>query len=187
VVDPAVVSSNAVVTAQVNGVVVKSTVPASTGAFSLSPLTAATYTVVVTADGRASDVITGVPVTAQGKTAVSTSASPLTMAASTSNTVSGTVLPVAAEGSVRATQTFAGGPVTIKYRGADMTTGAYSLALPVAAPMLGQFGTLPIALAAQGAAAGKYSLEASATGYQTQSGSVDVMSGGATKNFTLPQ
>ncbi|MGH8809778.1 MAG: DUF4382 domain-containing protein, partial [Noviherbaspirillum sp.] len=42
VVDPAVVSSNAVVTAQVNGVVVKSTVPASTGAFSLSPLTAAT-------------------------------------------------------------------------------------------------------------------------------------------------
>jgi hypothetical protein len=108
--------------------------------------------------------------------------------ASTSNAVSGTVLPVVAEGSVRATQTFASGPaVAIKYRSADVTTGAYSLTLPVAAPMLGQFGTLPITFAAQGSAAGKYAVEASSSGYQTQSSSVDVAAGAVTKNFTLQQ
>jgi len=188
VVDPALVASQPVVTAQVDGVVVKSTVPDSTGAFSLSPLTAGTYTVVVTANAHASDVIAGVPVTAQGKTAVSTSATPLTMPTSASNTVSGTILPIAAEGTARATQSFAGGSaVTISYKAADVTTGDYSLALPTGAPMLGQFGTLPIVFGAQAAVAGKYSVEASASGYQTQTGSIDVSAGNVTQNFTLQQ
>jgi hypothetical protein len=188
VVDPALVASQPVVTAQVDGVVVKSTVPDSTGAFSLSPLTAGTYTVVVTANAHASDVIAGVPVTAQGKTAVSTSATPLTMPTSASNTVSGTILPIAAEGTARATQSFAGSSaVTISYKAADVTTGDYSLALPTGAPMLGQFGTLPIVFGAQTAAAGKYSVEASASGYQTQTSSIDVSAGNVTQNFTLQQ
>lgn len=187
VVDPALVPSKPVVTAQVDGVVVKSTVPDSTGAFSLSPMTAGTYTVVVTADAHASDVITGVSVTAQGTTAISTTASPLTMPASASNTVSGTILPIDAEGSARATQSFGGAAVEMAYKAADVTTGAYSFALPVGAPMLGQFGTLPIALSAQTAAAGKYAVSASASGYKTSTPtSVDVTAGNVTTtDFTL--
>jgi hypothetical protein len=187
-VNTALVASKPVVTAQVNGIVVKSTVPDSAGIFNLSPLTAGTYTVVVTSDAHASEVITGVPVTAQGLTAVSTTATPLPMpAASVSNTVSGKILPTAAEGSARATQSFGGTPVEIAYKAADTTTGAYSFALPVGAPMLGQYGgTLPIALSAQTAAAGKYSVDASASGYKTSTpASVDVTGGNVTTNFTL--
>jgi hypothetical protein len=186
-VNTALVASKPVVTAQVDGVVVKSTVPDSTGVFNLSPLSAGTYTVVVTSDAHASEVITGVPVTAQGLTAVSTTATPLPMpAASASNTVSGTILPVAAEGSAQATQSFGGAALTIAYKAADTTTGAYSFALPVGAPMLGQFGALPIALTAQTASAGKYAVSASASGYKTSTAtSVDVTPGNVTTDFTL--
>jgi hypothetical protein len=55
------------------------------------------------------------------------------------------------------------------------------------APLLGQYGagTLPIALAAQSALAGQYTIEASATGYQTQSFSQDIPTADATHDFTL--
>lgn len=177
-----------VVSAQVDGVVVKSTVPTPDGGFSLSPLPAGAYTVVVTADSRASDVIGGVPVTVQGTTAISTSASPLTLEASSAHTVSGSVLPTVAEAAVRATQSFASGPtVTIKYRNADVITGDYSMTLPIGAPRFGQYGSgaLPIALTAQPAIAGKYAIEASAAAHQAQSQAVDAAAGDATVDFTL--
>jgi hypothetical protein len=187
-IDPAIASgAKPVVSAQVDGEIVKSTVPTSAGAFSLSPLAEGTYTVVVTADSRASSVITSVPVTAKGTTTVSTSGSPITLPSSTTNVVSGTVSPISAEGITRATQSFASGPaVTIKYQNADVTTGEYSLTLPTGAAYLGQYSsTLPIALSAQAATAGKYTIEGSASGYQTQSSSVDISGAGTTKNFIL--
>jgi len=53
--------------------------------------------------------------------------------------------------------------------------------------MLGQYatGSLPIALAAQSGVAGTYTIEASATGYQTQSVSKSISAADATQNFTL--
>ena len=65
--------------------------------------------------------------------------------------------------------------------------GGYSLALPVGAPLLGQYGsgTLPITLSAQSAVAGKYTVEASALGYTTQSVAKDISAANTTQNFTL--
>jgi len=89
---------------------------------------------------------------------------------------------------VTAKQTFGTAPiVTVKEVAADDSApGAYTLILPAGAPMLGQYATtLPIALVAQAGVAGKYSVEASASGYQTQSVSKDISAANATQNFTL--
>lgn len=186
-IDPAVAASaKPVVSAQVDGVVVKSTVPAASGEFSLAPLVAGTYNVVLTADAYASDVIGAVPVSAKGNTLLSTSASPLTMESSTENTVSGKVLPIEAESAVRATQTFAAGAtVTIKYQNVDVTTGGYSMSLPLAAPRYAQYGTLPVTFTAHPALAAKYAIEASALTYQVQSVAADVAPGAVVQDFTL--
>lgn len=175
------------VSAQLNGVVVRSTVPDSEGFFSLAPLEAGTYVVVVSGAARSTDIINAVPVAAKGTTALSTSAAPLLTASSTTGTVSGTVLPADAEGSVTAFQTVSGGPVaSIRYVAANGTTGEYSLPLPLAAPRYGQYSsTLPISLTAQSALAGKYALRAGATGYQTQFADVDLAGANLTRNFTL--
>ena len=194
-INPSLSASKPAVTAQLNGVIVKSTVPDPvTGAFTLGPIvqstTTSTYTVVITADGRATYVVSGVPVTAKANTVLSTSASPINLAVSTMSTVSGTILPLAAQGTARATQSFAAGPtVTIKYQSADLITAVYSLSLPTAAPMLGVYGTgtLPIVATAQTALAGKYTAEASATGYVTQSAAVDITIANVVKNFVLVQ
>ncbi len=188
--DPALVSSHAVVNAELNGEIVKSTVPAANGSFTLSPLpqtaTGGNYAVVITADAHASEIINNVPVTALADTAISTSAKPVTLPASTVNTVSGTVLPVTATPTLTASQSLTGGPtVVIAYQNADAVSGAYSMSLPAAAPLVGQFGTLPIATTADTAVAGKYTVTAAGSGVQSQSSAADVSSAGATLSFTL--
>ena len=86
-----------------------------------------------------------------------------------------------------AKQTFTSGPtVTVKFVAADLAYGDYTMTLPVGAPMFGQYSaTLPIALVDQTTVAGQYTVEASATGYQTQSVSKDIPTADATQNFTL--
>jgi len=75
---------------------------------------------------------------------------------------------------------------TVKFVAADDSTGAYTLTLPIEAPLLGQYATpLPITFVAQSGVAGHYTMEASATGYQTQSASVNISTTAATQNFTL--
>lgn len=194
VVTPVSATAHPVVSAQLNGVVVKSTVPDANGAFSLSPLqqtaAGAGYSVVVTADNYATDAITNVPVTAQATTTISTAAAPLALSTSTSYSVSGTVLPVAAQAALRSVQSFgttSASDVTVKYTSADLTNGTYAMMLPTAAPMLGSFGsgTLPIALSAQTAVAGKYSVEASAAGYATQKAPVTITNANVMQSFTL--
>lgn len=163
-------TSNPVVSAQVNGQIIRSTVPdPTTGLFSLSPITAGTYDIVVSADSHASDVITDVPVTANSTTALSTDTAPLALTSSTMANVSGKVTPADEEvgATVSATQTFSSGKkVVIKYQNADVTTGDYSMSLPNGAPRIGAYGTgtLPLAVSPETGLAGKYSMEASATG-----------------------
>ena len=191
VIAPALLTSKVVVSAQQNGIIIASTVPnATTGAFSLARLPVGNYDVVITADGRAAGVIGAVPVASATSTvALSTTAAPLTLATSLSGSIAGTVklTPLSATEAayVSARQTFAAGPtVTIKYAGADLASGAYTLAnLPLAAPSYAAYSaTLPLVFTpALGVTPGigKYNVSASATGYTTKAVALPVDINGA--------
>ena len=180
VVNTALLGSHVVVSAQQNGAIVSSTVPSATGEFFLARLVPGNYDVVITADDRAASVVAGVPVaTTTSNTVLSTTTAPINLAASTSGSISGTVTMSPASATepafVAAKQTFAAGPtVTIKYQGADLTTGAYSIAqLPVGAPQYTAYSaTLPLVFTqnlTSTPGAGKYKVDASATGYAAKS------------------
>src|SRR5450830_1488274 len=192
-VDAGLLGSNVMVTAQQGGVVVQSTAPnATTGEFFLARLATGNYDVVLTADSRATAVIAAVPVaTSTSMVNVSDSGTRITLPTSTTHTVSGTATLNPADSTVvafvAAKQTVGTTPVvTVKEVAADdSAAGAYTLTLPTGAPMLGQYATtLPITLASQ-AGAGLYTVEASATGYATQSVSKDVSAANVTQNFIL--
>jgi hypothetical protein len=203
---PSLLSSNVVVTAQVNGEIVRRTAPnAVSGKFFLARLAApANYDVVITADNRAAAVISGVPVNAPTEIrAVSTNLAPIpvappTLDPSATRTVNGTVVlnPPTDEEAVfiAAKQSLASGPtITLKtllsIPIATPTPGdfGYVLSLPVAAPSLGPYTTtLPIVFTQQpSSVAGKYTVQASAAGYATQAAAVDVSAANQTQNFTL--
>jgi len=193
-VDTALLVSSVMVTAQQNGVIVQSTAPnATTGEFFLARLAPGNYDVVLTANGHATAVIADVPVASTTSVVnVSVSGTPITLPVSATHTVSGTVTLSPTSSTevayVAAKQTFTSGPtVTVKFVAADLASGAYTMTLPVGAPQLGQYSaTLPIALVAQAGVAGIYTVEASATGYQTSLPvSVNISAGNATQSFTL--
>ncbi|HEU4851628.1 MAG TPA: DUF4382 domain-containing protein [Telluria sp.] len=195
---PALVAANVTISAQQGGKIIAATTPKTTGEFMLARLPTGNYDVVITADGKAATVIGAVPVaTASSNTALSTSAAPIAMADSAANSVAGTVTMTPASTTeaayVAAKQTFASGPsVTIRYKGADLTTGAYTIdKLPVAAPQYAAYSaTLPLVFAPATTVtpgAGKYKVEASAAGYATKAvDSVDVSTQSQTGvNFAL--
>lgn len=197
----AALGSHVMVSAQQNGTIMRSTVPnPTTGEFFLARLVPGNYDVVITADNHTSAVIAAVPVASTTSTVVvSSGVTPINLQVSATppGTISGTAIlnPVSITevGYVAAKQSFASGPtVTIKYQGADLTTGAYALAnLPTVAPQLAQYSiTLPLAFSTQSntvPGTGKYAVEASATGYLTQlNPSVDITTLNQTGiNFTL--
>jgi hypothetical protein len=190
-------SNDVVVSAQVNGEIVRATVPNANpspnpnrGKFFLAHLTpGVTYDVVITADSHATAVITGVPVpTTTSITTVSTNdtpTSPIPLNPSATHSISGTVTlsPPTDEPAVfvAAKQTLAGGPtVTVKSLPATLVTVnpgdptgdyGYNLTLPIGAPSLGLYSTsLPIVFNPQSAAVGvNYTVQASAAAYQSQS------------------
>lgn len=196
-VNTALLANGVSVSAQQNGSIVSATTPnASTGEFFLSRLAPGNYDVVITANNSAAAVIGAVPVASTtSNTALSTAAAPITLPASAAGTIGGTVTmtpPSTTEAAyVAARQSFAAGPtVTIKYQGADLATGAYTIAnLPVAAPQYAVYSaTLPLAFAAPaGLAAGTYRVDASATGYTAKSvDGVNIATANAAGiNFTL--
>ena len=196
-VDTALLGSGVMVTAQQNGIIVQTTAPnAQTGEFFLGRLNPGNYDVVLTANAHATAVIGAVPVASSTSVVtVSTDVAPIGLPVSATHTINGheTLNPVSTSATAYAAamQAFGTAPVvTVSFAAADDTTtppGAYSLTLPVAAPLLGQYGaTLPIALSAQAGVAGKYTVEASASGYQTQiSASQDISTADATLDFVL--
>jgi hypothetical protein len=176
-----------------------------TGKFFLARLAApANYDVVITADNRATAVISGVPVnTATEIRPVSTNLAPISSAPpaldpSTARTISGSVVltpPTDEEAVVvAAKQTLVSGP-TISVKtvvAAPVATPAegdfsYVLTLPVTAPALGPYTTtLPIVFTPQPASvAGKYTVQASAAGYATQAAASDISLANQTQNFAL--
>jgi hypothetical protein len=180
-------ASHVRVFAEQNGTVIRATAPASTGEFRLARLDPGTYDVVIAADGRATAVITGVPVAAAPSiTSVSAASQPITLpTSSTVADVSGIITLNPANSAVvpfvAAKQTLnPAPPVTVALRPVSLVDLSYTMTLPTAAPLLGAYSpSLPIALsaAAQAAVAGRYSVSASAEGYQTQSSSVLDLSG----------
>jgi len=187
-VDPAV--SGMRISAQVGGNVIRTTVPDATGAFKLAfldPAATPNIDVVFAAPGFASAVVSGVPIAHQGTTRVSTAAEPIALPTATSRTARGTALPAVAAASVRALQAVGGVPkVEIASSNAD-AAGAYTLKLPTDAPLLAHYATtLPLVFAPQPATAAKYTLEAAADGYVTQSATVDLKAADQVVDFTLP-
>src|SRR5437016_3585909 len=203
--------SHVIVSAQVNGDIVRATVPnAVTGKFFLAHLAApANYDVVITADDRATAVIAAVPVASSTSiTTVSTSLAPIpvvtspALEASATHSISGTVTlnPLSATDEtvfVATKQTLGSGPtVTVKSQVAvsevdpqNKPTGnyPYALTLPIGTPSLGPYATpLPIVFTRQlPAVAGHYTVQASATGYLTQSFDEDISAADVPQNFTL--
>ncbi|WP_020656550.1 DUF4382 domain-containing protein [Massilia niastensis] len=162
------------VSAQQDGVIVGATSPnPATGEFVLSRLAPGSYDVVITADNSAASVVAGVPVASIASTTVlSTAGAPIMLAPGIGGSISGAVSmsPASQEAAyVSAKQSFAAGPtVTIRYQGADLASGAYTLAnLPVSAPQYATYSAaLPLAFSASGAtAAGVYRVEAAAAGH----------------------
>ncbi len=179
-VDPALLNSHVVVSAQLNGVIVRATVPnTQTGKFFLARLPApANYDVVITADNHATAVISGVPVqTDTSITPISTSGTPFSLANSSTQAITGTVTlnnPADDDGTVvvAAKQSLSGGPtVTVKSVVATVLDAAlpigdyrYNMTLPTGAPALAAYGPLPITptAAAQSTVAKIYTVQGSA-------------------------
>lgn len=208
-VDTALLNSHVVVSAQMDGDIVRATVPNTvTGKFFLAHLDPTNcptmcYDVVITADGRATAVIAAVPVASSTSiTTVSSSGAPIALSGSTTHDIGGTVTlnnPATDDETVflAAKQTFVSGPtVTVKSQTATVVDGdppgdfTYNLTLPIAAPSRGPYSTpLPIVFTQQPAAvAGHYTVQASATGYATKSSlsPVDISAGDATsQDFAL--
>lgn len=174
------------------GVVVRSTVPLSTGEFVL-PVAPGTYDLVITSAGHATAVVTGVVVNSATVTTVSTASAAINPPASNMGTAAGTVstptTPI--DATVDATQTLSGGD-TIDVAGGpvDADSGAYAYSLPTGAPMVAPFLiATPTVLnfVADGAAAGQYSLLAASGGTVKPAVPITITAGvTTTTNFTFP-
>lgn len=138
---PSLVSAGATVSAQQGGRVVRATPPMSDGQFALYPVPAGSYDLVITAPGRATATLTGVPVQTTAITTVGSSTARLdTPASATQQRVGGVVSLNASStnigASVRALQSYASGPtVEVASTNPLDVTGSYALDLPLAAPV----------------------------------------------------
>lgn len=116
-------------------IVAKATSPRADGRFTLQPVPAGTYDLVVTSPARATMVMTGVPVVSGTPTTVSNVAVPIVPAsagAGTPRSAPGSVTPFTS--TVRALQSFQSGPtVEVQWAAVDPDTGAFTFALPVVA------------------------------------------------------
>jgi hypothetical protein len=192
-VDPALANGNTLVSAQSDGVIVKSTPPDANGRFVLYPVPVGTYDLVITAPGRANAVMTGVPVVASAITTVGSESArlnPPTSAASyaAKGSITVTPTPPSIDASVRALQTVAGGP-TIEAAAtvADAADGSYSMTLPTAAPASAAYAASAAAFSFASAAsgAGQYTLEATSAG-AIKTTPVTLTSMDVTTNFVFP-
>lgn len=176
--------------AQRNGEVVKATVADGAGNFTLSPIeqssTAGNVDVVIVPPNRGTGIVRSVPVTAGATTTLSTGAAPIDLPPSVMRTVAGTVTPPSAQASVRALQTTGGATFEIATAFANVTSGAYSMQLPAAAPSVGVYQpTLPIPLVQDAGAAGKYNIQATSATGAVQTQPADVSAADAPRDFVF--
>jgi Domain of unknown function (DUF4382) len=163
--------------------VVKATLPdPATGRFVLFPVRVGTYDLVITANERATAVMTGVPVTASGLTNINGAALPIAPPLATLRDVDGTVTPPSA--TLRALQTLTGGPtVEVAWAPVDLGTGAFALKLPMQAPV--KTGYPSLGFVPDTGATGKYTLEAASDG-ATKTQAIDTAAAVHLDPFTFP-
>ena len=180
----AIVAGSTTVSVQFNGKPVKATVPDPTGRFVLYPVPAGTYDLVVSAAGRVTAVVKGVPVTTEAETVINGPSARLLPPVSTAGAVTGTVSPVSA--TVRALQTLTGGPtVEAAWFAVDPTQGAFAGSLPSGAPVVALFSMSPLVFAPDAAAAGQYTVEAT-SGTASQVQSIDTTQAIPALTFSIP-
>jgi hypothetical protein len=183
-------ASGTAVYAEQNGQIVKGTVADSSGRFVLSPLvqsaTQGNYDVVMVRSGAATGIVQSVPVAVNTTTAVSTSQAPVALPASRMGTAGGNVT-ASAMATVRALQLVNGVTYEVASANANLDTGAYSFALPTAAPIIATYaGSLPVGFVPAPASAGQYTLQATAASGASQSSTVNIGSAAqATVNFSF--
>ncbi|MDQ2987934.1 MAG: DUF4382 domain-containing protein, partial [Pseudomonadota bacterium] len=166
------------VTAQQSGVIQRSTAPDATGKFELSRLTPGSYSIVVTADGKAASVVTSVPVdTVTSITTLNSAATPITMQAGAGGSISllmglSPYSPVQSPLGSAVQHLTTGETLVLGYRLADLGNGEIAFSnLPTVAPQVATFSAgSALSFAAQPTvtpAIGSYELVASADGYLT--------------------
>ena len=157
------------VSVQQGGLVVKATVPDSAGRFMLQPVAPGNYTLVLTATGRTTVVVTNVLVAADTVTSVNATGTRFNPPVSTSATLNGTA-PV--DTLVRVLQPLTAGPtIEVAGRFVDAITRNYNFSVVVAATLVAPYVALPgvLVFTADTAAAGRYTLKASLSGFLDKS------------------
>ncbi|MES3013018.1 MAG: DUF4382 domain-containing protein [Pseudomonadota bacterium] len=185
-VDPSIAVGSTLVSVQQAGVPVKATAPDATGRFVLYPVPAGSYDLVVSAAGRVTATMTGVPVVATAPTTINSAALPIAPGATTLRTVTGTVTPATA--TARALQLYTGGPtVEVAWAPVDATTGAFGFSLPIGAPVKLAWVANPSTLAflPDAAAGAKYNVETASNG-TAKSQAIDVGAAVAPLVFSFP-
>lgn len=196
-VDPALVLPTTRISLQRNGVEQKATLPLAApgpdlGKFVLYPVPAGDYTLVVSAEGRATAVMTGVPVTTGAVTFANAASAPIAPAASTMRTVAGTLAIGSSradtDGVVAASQTLAGPlAVEVASQAVDADSGSYLLRLPTAAPLRAAYAASGVPSFAPAAdVAGRYQVDATIPGVAPKTVAVDVGAANASADFVFP-
>jgi len=169
------------VSAQQNGVVMRSTVPDTTGKFVLPFLAAGNYDVVITSEGRATAVLASVPVTAT-TTIVNGTATAFLPSAATMREITGTAsagtgtATLVTTADVRATQALTGGPtVQVTAMPVDAVDATYTLRVSAGAPVKAAYvaGSTPT-FVADTPVAGKYKVQGAAEGFVDVTQDADV-------------
>jgi hypothetical protein len=194
---PALGNANTLVSLQLNGEPVKATPPDAAGKFVLSPVDPGTYDLVISADGRVTAVLTGVPVVTTAPTIANAASAPIDLPASTlQRQVSGVAriagsatVPVATAALKQALAASAPAvTVEVAAQPVDATTGAYAFTVPAEAPLRAAYSASAptITFSADAAAAGKYTLIGKAPERTTQTIPVDVSAGNVTQDIVFP-
>lgn len=182
---PAIALPTTTVSLQLAGVPVRATVPDATGRFVLYPVPAGTYDLVVSADGRVTAVMTGVPISDSSRTFATPMSTAIDPPAGTPRNITGvvsitgsTTIPVA---TMRARQTVATSTVERQSTLNDAVTGSYALKVVAGAPVSTAYSasatTLSFVADPTADHAGKLQVAASADGLLPLSLPADVTAG----------
>jgi hypothetical protein len=193
-----VCTPNTTVSLQQDGTIVRATVPEASGRFLLQPVAPGNYTLVVTTPGYTTTAVTGVPVSADTVLPFNSAenAIPCAVSASGVATASGSVTitpaPASIEASARAVQTLSAGPVIeVASTLVDETTGLFEMSqLPLDPPLVTPFLVATpnaFTFTPDTAAAGRYTVQASAGGEVKNAGPFLFTSGANIASFfTFP-
>jgi hypothetical protein len=184
---PAIALPTTTVSLQQASMPVRSTVPDATGRFVLYPVPAGTYDLVVSADGRVTAVMTGVPISDSSRTFATPTGTAIDPPAGTPRSIGGvvsitgsTTIPVA---TMRALQTVATSTVERHSATNDAVTGSYALKVVAGAPVSTAYSasatTLSFVADPTADHAGKLQVAATADGLLPLSLAADVTAGDA--------